>query len=138
MTAMTESATGISLLLPPDDVADPEVTILVPALNEEITIGRFVDWCRQGIAASGARVEILIVDSSADRTAEIAQAGGARVLKVPRRGLGRAYIDAIPFIRGRFVIMGDADCTYDFREIRPFIEALTRWLSQTQCRFSGP
>jgi glycosyltransferase involved in cell wall biosynthesis len=120
---MTDSLTGISLRLPPEDVADPEVTILVPALNEEITIGRFVDWCRQGIATSGARVEILIVDSSTDRTAEIAQAGGARVLKVPRRGLGRAYIDAIPHIRGRFVIMGDADCTYDFREIRPFVEA---------------
>ena len=121
--AMTETSDDIRLLIPADDVADPEVTILVPALNEEITIGRFVDWCREGIAASGARVEILIVDSSTDRTAEIAQAGGARVLKVPRRGLGRAYVDAIPHIRGRFVIMGDADCTYDFREIRPFVAA---------------
>ena len=121
--AMSETSDDIRLLIPADDVADPEVTILVPALNEEITIGRFVDWCREGIAASGARVEILIVDSSTDRTAEIAQAGGARVLKVPRRGLGRAYIDAIPHIRGRFVIMGDADCTYDFREIRPFVAA---------------
>jgi glycosyltransferase involved in cell wall biosynthesis len=120
---MMESHDDIRLLTPAADVADPEVTILVPALNEELTIARFVDWCRQGIAASGGRVEILIVDSSTDRTAEIAQAGGARVLKVPKRGLGRAYIDAIPHIRGRFVIMGDADCTYDFREIRPFIEA---------------
>ena len=120
---MNNSVNDIRLLIPPEDVADPEVTILVPALNEKITIGRFVDWCRQGIAASGARVEILIVDSSTDRTAEIAQAGGARVLKVPRRGLGRAYIDAIAHIRGRFVIMGDADCTYDFREIRPFVAA---------------
>jgi glycosyltransferase involved in cell wall biosynthesis len=118
-----DSANDIRLLTPSDDVADPEVTILVPALNEEITIGRFVEWCRQGIAASGARGEILIVDSSTDRTAEIAVAAGARVLKVPRRGLGRAYIDAIPHIRGRFVIMGDADCTYDFREIRPFVAA---------------
>ena len=42
---------------------------------------------------------------------------------MPKRGLGRAYIDAIPHIRGRFVIMGDADCTYDFREIKPFVEA---------------
>src|SRR6202163_4840122 len=120
---MTESPDDIRLLVPAADVADPEVTILVPALNEEITIGRFVDWCRQGIAASGARVEILIVDSSTDRTPQIAQAGGARVLRVPKRGLGRAYIDAIQYIRGRFVIMGDADCTYDFREIKPFIEA---------------
>ena len=120
---MTAFSDDIHLLIPPADVADPEITILVPALNEELTIGHFVEWCRQGIAASGARVEILIVDSSTDRTPQIAQAGGARVLQVPKRGLGRAYIDAIPHIRGRFVIMGDADCTYDFREIKPFIEA---------------
>ncbi len=120
---MNSTPDGIELLTPPTDVADPEITILVPALNEELTIGRFVEWCRQGIAASGARAEILIVDSSTDRTPQIAQAGGARVLRVPRRGLGRAYIDAIPHIRGRFVILGDADCTYDFREIRPFVEA---------------
>ncbi len=122
--AMNDSpADEVCLLTPAMDIVDPEVTILVPALNEELTIGGFVEWCRQGIAASGARVEILIVDSSTDRTAEIAVAGGARVLKVPRRGLGRAYIDAIPHVRGRFVIMGDADCTYDFREIRPFVAA---------------
>ncbi len=120
---MTDLSGDIHLLIPTADVADPEITILVPALNEELTIGLFVEWCRQGIAASGARVEILIVDSSTDRTPQIAQAGGARVLRVPKRGLGRAYIDAIPHIRGRFVIMGDADCTYDFREIRPFVEA---------------
>ena len=63
----------------------------------------------------GCRGEILIVDSSTDRTPELALAGGARVLRTPKRGLGRAYIDAIPFMRGRYVVMGDADCTYDFR-----------------------
>lgn len=68
--------------------------------------------------------EVLIVDSSTDRTAEIALAGGARVLKAPKRGLGRAYIGALPFIRGKYVIMGDADCTYDFRAIGPFVTAL--------------
>jgi len=120
---MTAFPDDIHLLIPPGDVADPEITILVPALNEELTIGGFVAWCREGIAASGARIEILIVDSSTDGTPQIAQAGGARVLQVPKRGLGRAYIDAIPHIRGRFVIMGDADCTYDFRELRPFVEA---------------
>jgi glycosyltransferase involved in cell wall biosynthesis len=46
------------------------------------------------------------------------------VLRTPKRGLGRAYIDSVPFIRGRFVIVGDADCTYDFRELTPFIECL--------------
>ena len=47
----------------------------------------------------------------------IALAGGARVLKTPKRGLGRAYIDAIPFVRGRYVIMGDADDSYDFTDL---------------------
>ncbi len=46
------------------------------------------------------------------------------MLQTPKRGLGRAYIDAIPYVRGRYVIMGDADCTYDFRELAPFVEAM--------------
>ena len=44
------------------------------------------------------------------------------MLRTPKRGLGRAYIDALPFIRGRYVLMGDCDCTYDFRELAPFVE----------------
>jgi glycosyltransferase involved in cell wall biosynthesis len=121
---LAELAAGeLRLLVPTNDVRDPEITILVPALNEEITIAQFLEWCQAGIKTSGAVIEILIVDSSTDRTAEISVAKGARVLKVPKRGLGRAYVDAIPFIRGRFVIMGDADCTYDFRNIRPFVDA---------------
>jgi glycosyltransferase involved in cell wall biosynthesis len=110
------------LLVPADDVSNPEVSIVIPALNEEVTIAEFVEWCKQGLAAAGVRGEILIVDSSTDSTPEKAVAGGARVLKVPKRGLGRAYIDAIPFIRGKYVLLGDADLTYDFREIAPFIE----------------
>jgi glycosyltransferase involved in cell wall biosynthesis len=114
---------GARLLVPVVDATDPEVTILVPTLDEELTIGHFIDWCHEGIRGAGTGVEILIVDSSTDRTAEIALAKGARVLKTPRRGLGRAYIDAIPHLRGGFVIMGDADCTYDFRLIKPYIDA---------------
>ena len=112
----------LTLLVPPDDVADPEVSIVVPALNEEITIDEFVRWCQQGLAEAGVVGEILIVDSSTDDTPQRAVAAGARVLRTPKRGLGRAYIDAIPFIRGRYVIMGDADCTYDFRQLKPFVD----------------
>jgi glycosyltransferase involved in cell wall biosynthesis len=114
----------VQLLLPKDDVGDPELTILIPAMNEEVTVGDFVAWCHEGIRAAGVVGEILIVDSSTDRTAEIALEGGARVLRTPRRGLGRAYIDALPYIRGRYVVMGDADCTYDFRNVGLFVEAL--------------
>ena len=111
----------IQLLVPERDVADPELSIVIPAMNESITIGEFVDWCRQGLAKAGVSGEILIVDSSTDATPGIALEHGARVLRTPRRGLGRAYIDAIPYIRGKWVLMGDADCTYDFREIAAFV-----------------
>jgi glycosyltransferase involved in cell wall biosynthesis len=100
------------------------ISVVVPALNEEITIGEFVDWCKQGLHDAGREGEILIIDSSSDRTPEIAEAHGARVIKVPKRGLGHAYIDAMPHIRGDYVIMGDCDLTYDFRELKHFIEKL--------------
>ncbi len=112
----------IQLLLPAEDVAEPELSIVIPALNEQLTIGDFVAWCREGMRKAGIVGEILIIDSGTDRTTEIALASGARVLRTPKRGLGRAYIDALPFIRGRYVLMGDCDCTYDFRELAPFIE----------------
>jgi glycosyltransferase involved in cell wall biosynthesis len=112
----------VELLLPTDDCDDPELSIVVPALNERLTIVEFVQWCKQGLRDSGIRGEILIVDSSTDDTAGLAVGEGARVLRAPKRGLGRAYIDALPHIRGRYVVMGDADCTYDFRELRPFVE----------------
>jgi glycosyltransferase involved in cell wall biosynthesis len=110
------------LLIPEHDVDEPELSIVVPALNEELTITEFVRWCKQGLEDAGVRGEILIVDSSTDRTPELARAAGARVLRVPKRGLGRAYMDAISRIRGRWVVMGDADCTYDFRLLKPFVE----------------
>jgi len=110
------------LHIPATDIDAPVLSIVIPALNEEIVIEEFMDWCHEGIAKAGVTAEILILDSSTDKTAEIALAKGARVLKTPARGLGRAYQDAIPVIRGRYVILGDADCTYDFREIEPFLE----------------
>ena len=131
----------VELLLPFDDTEDPEVSIVIPAVNEELCISDFVRWCHEGLQNAGVRGEILIVDSSTDRTPELALEGGARVLRTPKRGLGRAYIDALPFIRGRYVIMGDADCTYDFRQLDGFVKALrdgyemamgSRWLGSIQ------
>ena len=111
----------IELLIPDDDVADPELSIVVPALNEQLTIADFVRWCKEGLAKAGCTGEILIVNSSTDETGPIALKNGARVLNSPKRGLGRAYIDSLPFIRGKYIVMGDCDCTYDFRELEPFV-----------------
>src|SRR5258708_31050100 len=112
----------VKLLVPESDEADPEISIVIPALNEEVTVSEFVEWCRTGLSEAGVRGEVLIIDSSNDSTPTRALAAGARVLKTPKRGLGRAYIDAIPFIRGKYVLLGDADLTYDFRKIAPFLD----------------
>lgn len=122
LSAVWRNQAEIELLTPVDDERNPELSIVVPAMNEKITIAMFVDWCKQGLAAAGIRGEILIVDSSTDETPQIALELGARVLRTPKRGLGRAYIDSIPYIRGKYVLMGDADCTYDFRDIKGFVE----------------
>ena len=120
---MTPPPEAPSLHLPAGAEPGPvELSIVIPALNEEVTIGEFIAWCREGLERAGVCGQILIVDSSTDRTPEIALVGGAEVLRVPKRGLGRAYIDAIPFIRGEWIVMGDADLTYDFRELAPFVE----------------
>jgi glycosyltransferase involved in cell wall biosynthesis len=117
------NVSDIELRIPEVDVSTPVISIVIPTLNESINIAEFISWVNEGIASLPVDGEILIVDSSTDQTAEIALSLGVRVLKVPKRGLGRAYIDATPFIRGKYVVLGDADCTYDFRELRPFYEA---------------
>jgi Glycosyl transferase family 2 len=124
---MSDATNAIEHLMPPDGQPGPaDVSIVVPSLNEEITVGEFVDWCKTGIERAGVRGQILIVDSSTDKTPEIVLAHGGEVLRTPKRGLGRAYIDAAKYIRGEWIIMGDADLTYDFRELKPFVEAFRK------------
>ncbi|OZB49141.1 MAG: glycosyl transferase family 2 [Polynucleobacter sp. 39-45-136] len=131
----------IQLLLPQDltlNSLNPVVSIVIPALNEEITIGEFVDWCRIGLRECNIPGEVIIVDSSTDATPKIALEKGAKVLRTPKRGLGQAYLDAIPYIKGDFIIMGDCDLTYDFRLIKGFVDS---YLSGNEfvmgSRFSG-
>src|SRR3954467_2571528 len=124
---MAEAPSTIEHLRPAGVESTPiDVRVVVPALNAKINAGEFVEWCKQGLAKAGVDGQILIIDSSTDRTAEIVLAHGGEVLRTAKRGLGRAYIDALGSIRGRWVIMGDADLTYDFRELGPFIEAFRK------------
>jgi len=113
----------IEHVLPRDTTLDDvEVSIVIPAMNEEITVGEFMEWCKEGLQGAGVSGQILIVDSSTDNTPAIVLKHGGEVLRTPKRGVGRAYLDAIPYIRGKWILMGDADLTYDFREIAPFVE----------------
>jgi glycosyltransferase involved in cell wall biosynthesis len=122
-SANTIAQAGIEHLLPKNsNLGEVELSIVIPAMNEEITVGEFIEWCKEGLRRAGATGQILIVDSSTDNTPRIVLEHGGEVLRTPKRGVGRAYIDAIPYMRGKWMLMGDADLTYDFREIAPFIE----------------
>jgi glycosyltransferase involved in cell wall biosynthesis len=122
MSAASVIDDHLQLLTPLHDVEAPELSIVIPTLNEQLTIAEFVRWCHEGLAEAGVSGEILIADSSTDATAERALEAGARVLRIPTRGIGVAYREAITRARGRYVLMGDADCTYDFRNLKPFVE----------------
>jgi glycosyltransferase involved in cell wall biosynthesis len=123
----TASRSGIEHLVPKGAAADKvELSIVIPAMNEEVTVGEFIEWCKEGLERTGVVGQILIIDSSTDNTARIVLEHGGEVLRVPKRGIGRAYIDAIPYVRGKWILMGDADLTYDFRELAPFVEEFRR------------
>jgi glycosyltransferase involved in cell wall biosynthesis len=101
-----------------------EVSIVVPTKNEEITITKFLEWCFEGLSRSGISGEVILMDSSTDNTPLIAYSAGATVITVQEPGLGNAYLASKGKINGRVVILGDADCTYDFREISDFIRKI--------------
>ena len=125
--AAAAAPTRVEHLLPNGTApGEVDLSIVVPALDESITVGEFVDWCLEGLKRAGVTGQVLIVDSSTDETPQIALARGAEILRTPKRGLGRAYLDAIPYIRGKWVVMGDADLTYDFRELAPFVAEFRR------------
>lgn len=106
---------------------NPEVTILMPCLNEAETLAECIKAARDGLAAAGAEGEILIADNgSTDGSQEIAVAHGARVLPVAERGYGNALRAGMADARGRFIVMGDADMSYDFSRITPFLERLRK------------
>lgn len=101
-----------------------EVSVVVPTKNEEVTIGRFLEWCFEGFSNAGISGEVILMDSSTDNTPLIAKDAGASVISVEQSGLGNAYLAAKGNINGDIVILGDADCTYDFREIDKFIKKI--------------
>ena len=105
--------------------SDLELTILMPCLDEAETLGVCVAKAMGFLARSGIAGEVLIADNgSTDGSQAIARAGGARVVDVPERGYGAALIAGIRAARGRYVIMGDSDDSYDFTTLDPFVARL--------------
>jgi len=114
--------------LAPQDAAESpalELTILMPCLNEAETLGTCVRKAMDYLARSGIAGEVLVADNgSTDGSQAIAESLGARVVAVPERGYGAALIAGIAAARGRFVIMGDSDDSYDFTALDPFVAKL--------------
>ncbi len=104
---------------------DIEVSVVIPCLNEEATVGTCVSKAVRALRDLGLRGEVVVVDNgSTDRSARVALEAGARVVREDRPGYGLAYMTGFAEARGRFLVMGDADDTYDFSDLSGFIEPL--------------
>jgi glycosyltransferase involved in cell wall biosynthesis len=102
-----------------------EVSVVIPTLNEEITIGYCVEKAMTAFQRLGVSGEVVISDShSKDRTVAVATGKGARVVYQPLRGYGNAYHKGIAEAQGEIIIIGDADNTYDFSDIEKFIRPI--------------
>ena len=104
---------------------DLELTILMPCLNEAETLGKCVQKARTFLLQHDARGEVVVSDNgSQDGSQDIARQYGARVVDAPTHGYGAALIYGTLAARGQYVIMGDADDSYDFSQLLPFLEQL--------------
>jgi glycosyltransferase involved in cell wall biosynthesis len=104
---------------------EPELSVVLPCLNEARTLPACIAQIQRAITAHGIQAEIIVADNgSTDGSSEIATSLGARVAPVPDRGYGNALMGGIAAARGQYVIMGDADSSYDFGDIPKFLEQL--------------
>jgi hypothetical protein len=118
-------ATAEQLPTAPPLPAEIELSIVMPCLNEAETLARCIRAANAFLAEHGVAGEVIVADNgSTDGSQQIANAMGARIVGVPARGYGAALIGGIAAARGRYVVMGDADDSYDFTGLMPFVDAL--------------
>ena len=102
-----------------------DVSVVMPCLNEQQSVRWCVERAWQGIEHKGLTGEVVVCDNgSVDRSVEVAERAGARVVHEPRRGYGRAYLTGIGASVGRIIVIGDSDCSYDFYELHRLISPL--------------
>lgn len=102
-----------------------EVSIVMPCLNEAETLAICIQKAKESLEENNVAGEIIVADNgSTDGSPELAEQLGARVINVPAKGYGNALMGGIKAARGRYVIMGDADDSYDFSALGPFIASL--------------
>ena len=107
-----------------DNENSVDVSVILPALDEERTIGECITKIQKVFHDNVINGEIIVADSSTDRTPEIAASLGAKVIHTEKNGYGNAYLTGFKHARGRNIVMGDADNTYDFLEIPKLLAPL--------------
>jgi glycosyltransferase involved in cell wall biosynthesis len=107
------------------DTGRLRLSVVIPCLNEAETIEECVRRSRQALSANDIAGEVIVVDNgSIDGSGQLAAAAGAHVVLESERGYGSAYLAGLAAARGRYIVMADADLTYDFEEIPRFVAAL--------------
>jgi glycosyltransferase involved in cell wall biosynthesis len=105
--------------------AEPQVSVVIPCLDEAESIAECVEEALTALRRAGLETEVVVVDNgSRDGSAALAEAAGARVVHEARRGYGRAYLAGFAAARGRYVVMADGDGTYDLRDAARFCQEL--------------
>ena len=108
-----------------DAEQEPLVSVVIPCLNEAGNIEACVTMARAGLDAGGIRGEVIVADNASDDgSGALAEKAGAIVVQERRRGYGSAYLAGFAAARGRYIVMIDADLTYDFKEIPRFVREL--------------
>ena len=108
-----------------DGAPEPLVSVVIPCLNEAENIEVCVAAALDALREMGVAGEVVVADNnSEDDSAMLARAAGAHVVIEPRRGYGSAYLAGFAASRGRYIVMADADLTYDFKEVPRFVSAL--------------
>jgi glycosyltransferase involved in cell wall biosynthesis len=121
----TVDQTRPPVLVDAEDRSVPLVSVVIPCLNEAENIEECVTAAREALHRMQVPGEVVVADNdSEDDSARLAERAGARVVVEPRRGYGSAYLAGFAASRGRYIVMADADLTYDFSEIPRFVEAL--------------
>jgi len=104
----------------------PNISIVLPCQNEEKGLGFCLAEIEKTVREHGLRAEVIVSDSSSDQSPQIAKNHGAILVKHDKKGYGRAYLEGLKAARGNYIIMADADNTYDFTKIPDFIGQLDR------------
>jgi glycosyltransferase involved in cell wall biosynthesis len=121
----TVDQTRPPVLVDTEDRSAPLVSVVIPCLNEAENIEECVSSARDALQRMRVAGEVVVADNdSEDESARLAERAGARVVVERRRGYGSAYLAGFAASKGRYIVMADADLTYDFNEIPRFVEAL--------------